>query len=184
MIRYKLTDQNMQTYKGYQWKLGKWYKTSGVGELCGEGWLHCYCSPLLAILHNPIHADIENPRLFEVEVRGECKTDGQMKEGWTEMRIAKEIELPKITSEQRIKYAILCAGEVCTDEGWTAWAVNWWCDIDRSSEAAWAACAVRGAARAAWAAARAARGAARAAAWAARVDLASLAEYAMEYDNE
>ena len=61
--RYKLTDRKMQTHCGYQWQIGQWHETSGEGELCTEGWLHCYTSPLLAVLHNPIHADIGDPIL-------------------------------------------------------------------------------------------------------------------------
>jgi len=55
---YKLTDQDMQTWKGFQWELNKWYETSGEGPLCSEGWLHGYEDPLLAMLHNHIHANI------------------------------------------------------------------------------------------------------------------------------
>jgi len=63
MKRYKLTDQNLQTHGGYQWVVGEWHKATGDGKaLCTDGWLHCYDSPELAVLLNPIHAGIENPR--------------------------------------------------------------------------------------------------------------------------
>ena len=88
---YKLTDQEMKTYNGFQWKLGKWYKTSGEGDLCSEGWLHCYRDKNMAVLMNPAQADIENPRLFVGEGRGKVKHDGYLKSGFSEMRIVKEI---------------------------------------------------------------------------------------------
>ena len=55
-IRYKLTTQDLTTYNYTKWVLNEWKETSGTGKLCTEGWLHCYTSPLLAILLNPIHA--------------------------------------------------------------------------------------------------------------------------------
>ena len=61
MKLYKLTDEKMQTYNGFQWVLGETHETNGEGNLCGPGWLHAYTDPLLAILLNPIHANISNP---------------------------------------------------------------------------------------------------------------------------
>ena len=34
---YKLTDQDLQTYKGFQWEIGKWVKAKGEGGLCTNG---------------------------------------------------------------------------------------------------------------------------------------------------
>ena len=138
-IKYKLTSQNLQTYNKFQWEVGKWVETSGEGELCSSGWLHCYDSPLLAVLHNPIHAHINNPRLFEVEVEGKEKRDGQLKCGYTRMRLVKEIPLPEITTEQKIKYAIYCALEVCSEESLVWWANDWLSGMDRTTKAARAA---------------------------------------------
>lgn len=61
---YKLLTQDMTSYGGCQWVLDEWKETDGQGSLCGPGWLHYYAHPLLAVLHNPIHADIASPRLF------------------------------------------------------------------------------------------------------------------------
>ena len=138
MIKYKLTNQKMQTYKGFQWKLGEWQEAQGGSdkELCSNGWLHCYDSPLLAILHNPIHANIHNPRLFEVEVDGEFKDDKGIKCGYKKMRLVREIPVPKITTEQRIKYAILCVKQIYTGKKWNIWADNWLSNVDRTAATA------------------------------------------------
>jgi len=177
MKMYKLTNQDLTTYEGCQWTLGEWKETSGEGELCNDGWLHCYSDPLLAILFIPIHANIENPKLFEAECEGKRKDDGQLKSGFSRMRLVKEIEVPEITITQRIAFGILCAQKVYKEKKWNKWARNWLDNIDRTAEAAWAAAeaewaaawaaeaAAEGAATAAWAAARAAAEAA--AAWAA-----------------
>ena len=140
-IKYKFTDENMRTHNGYQWTLGEWKEVSGKGELCSDGWLHCYCDPLLAVLLNPIHGNYENPRLWEVEVGGAEKQDGQLKSGYTEMRLLKEIKLPVITTEQRVRFGILCAKEVCKDKKWNIWADEWLDGADRTIVTAYAAAA-------------------------------------------
>ena len=171
--RYKITAQNTQTYNNTQWVVGEWKETNGKGELCSSGWLHCYCDPLLAVLHNPIHANVTNPKLWIVEVEGECKRDDQMKEGWTRMRLIEEIDLPTITVEQRVAYGILCALEICRDDKFVRWAEGWLSGEDRS-------CGAAKAAEAAWAAAKAAKAAwAAEAAWAA-VEAANAAWAAVE----
>ena len=162
---YKLTDENMQTRNGYQWSLGDWHETSGEGDLCGPGWLHGYEHSLLAVLHNPIDADIQQPRLFECEWSGEIKRNGQMKCGVTRLRLVQERELPEITVEQKIAYGIYCAKEVYADKEWNAWADAWLSGNDRSLDTAAAAAddaADDAADAAAWAAARASWAAARA----------------------
>jgi len=133
---YKLTDQNMQTYKGFQWTLGEWQEAKGnVNKgLCSNAWLYCYDSPLLAVLHNPIHANIKNPRLFEVEIDGETKNDSGMKRGFRKMRLVKEIDVPKISDIQRIAYGILCAKKAYKNKHWNEWADNWLNNTDRSKK--------------------------------------------------
>jgi hypothetical protein len=164
---YKLTDQNMRTRGGYQWALNEWRETSGEGDLCGSGWLHCYRGdPLIATFLNPIHAAIVSPRTFEIETRGRGRHDGPLKSGYASMRLTRELELPAITTTQRVAVAIMCAVAVHSDPIFCEWAQNWLSGEDRSPAAARAAEAAS--ARAAWEAARAARAAARAAREAAR----------------
>ena len=137
--RYKLTNQDLTTYNSFQWKLNEWKETSGEGELCTEGWLHCYSNPLLAIILNHIHANIEKPKLFEVEVEGKCKTNFGLKEGWTRMRLVKELALPEISLIQKVAFGILCTLEVYKEEKFILWANNWLNGKDRSKESAAAA---------------------------------------------
>ncbi len=169
MIKYKLTNQEMQTKNNYQWEYDKWHEVSGEGDLCSNGWLHFYHSPELAVLLNPIHANIKNPRLFEVEVKGKHKDDNGLKCGYSKARLIKEIKLPEFTLTQTVAFGIYCALEVYKEKNYVKWAKNWLSGKDRSKEAAdaaakgamgaWAAVAVQ----TAWAA----LAAARAAAWAA-----------------
>jgi hypothetical protein len=165
----------MQTYNNTQWELQQWKETDGEGDLCSPGWLHYYSDPLLAAFLNPIHAGFAAPRLFQVEVAGKVKEDHGLKLGCTKMRLVKELEMPAVTMEQRVKFGILCALEVCKNITFVQWAANWLDGTDRSKKAADAAAAARAdAARdAAWAAARAATWAADAAAAARAADAAA-----------
>lgn len=180
MIKYKLTTQQGTTHNDYQWSLpkgkrpGKWHKTDGRGGLCGPGWLHFYHHPLLAVLLNPIHADIKDPILWEVEVDGEQLDDNGLKGGATKMRLVRRIELPTFSTVQCTAFGILCALEVCKEKSFVAWANKWLGGNDRSAEAAWVAEAA-----AAWAAR-----AARAAAWAARAEARAAEAEAREAEAE
>lgn len=137
-IRYKLTKPDFTTYNGFKWVLNEWKESDGIGELCTSGWLHCYSHSLLAILLNPIHASIENPKLFKCEVEGETLDDKGIKEGWTRMRLVEEIEIPKISLRQRTAFGILCALEFYGryDEKFVTWANNWLNGTDRSVDSA------------------------------------------------
>ena len=176
MIKYKLTTQNLTTHNDFQWEIGIKQTTSGEGGLCGPGYLHYYHHPLLAVLLNPIHARIKNPKLFEVEAGGVHLDDNGLKGGCTEMTLIREIELPKFTDIQRVAFGILCAKEVYKDLEWNEWAAAWLDGSDRSRSAAAAA-----AHAAAYAAAYAAYYAADAAARAAHAAHAARAAHAAYY---
>jgi hypothetical protein len=182
MKKYKLTDQNMKTYNGFQWKLNKEVRTDGKNKkLCNSSWLHYYHHPLLAILLNPIHANITNPRLFEVKALGKYLDDNGLKGGCTKMILVKELKFPKITLNQKIAFGILCSLEVYKEPTYVLWANNWLKGVNRTDLAA-AAGAAYAAARAAdlAAAAGAAYAAARAADLAAAARAADLAAAAAD----
>ena len=182
---YKLTDSCGKTRNDTQWGPGVSHSGTGVGELCGPGWIHAYEHPLVAVLMNPIHANIQNPRLWEAE--GEiAMRDGQLKCGCKTLTTVREIPLPSITTETRVRFAILCAKEECADLPWNAWADRWLSGEDRSEAAAGAA-AEAARAEAAYRSARASALAAETAASAAYrstrsaccgMDLAAIAEKA------
>ncbi len=190
MRLYKLTDEHSRTYDNTQWGENVTHAAKGRGnELCSDGVIHAYTSPILAVLCNPIHADFSDPVLWEAE--GEIVASDGLKTGVKKLTTIRRIPLPSITPEQRVKFAILSALQVEQNQTFVAWAQTWLSGQDRSKtaakeaaetaaraaeaaeaaawaagEAAWATEAARAAARAAWAAAWAAE-AARAAAWAA-----------------
>ena len=159
---YKLTSTDLTTYGGYQWVPNEWRETSGTGGLCSQGWLHWYSDPLVGVFLDPAHAGFgSTARLWESEADGAMLDDHGLKGGSTRLRLVREIPLPVVTIEQRIRFGIFCAQENVGDRcpAWSTWAARWLSGEDRSEAAAEAARAAAGAARAAWAA--------RAAAWAA-----------------
>ena len=135
MKLYKLTDENGQTYNNTQWGVNITHEGTGVGELCGPGWIHAYTDPRLAVLFNPIHAAFSKPRLWEA--KGKVgKEDRGLKVGCKKLTTLKEIPLPEITNSQRVLFAILCALEVCLDGAFIRWANDWLSGVDRSANAA------------------------------------------------
>jgi hypothetical protein len=175
---WKLTDQEMQTYDGFRWKYGKWYsidKSKRGGGLCSGSWFHCYDDKLLAALLNPAHADISNPRLFRCHVRGKRLFTYGGKYGFTMMMIpsGSEIDMPEITSNQRVAFAILCAKMVYKEAQWNTWADAWLDGTDRFASAAKA-----DATAAAWSGTAAAKAAGWAAGWAAKADATAAAKAA------
>jgi len=141
------------------WGEGISHTASGEGELCSAaGWLHAYSHPLLAVLLNPIHANIKNPKLWEAYGSGLKKSDHGLKLGFTKLTTKKEIALPVITDTQKIAFAILCALEVCKEPRFVTWANNWLSGKDRTADAA-AYAVANAAANATYAAINAARAA-------------------------
>lgn len=138
MILYKLTDENGQTYGKTQWGEGITHSGTGEGELCGPGFIHAYESALLAVLLNPIHANFQNPKLWEAE--GEIvKNDNGLKCGCVSLTTLKEIPLPAITTEMRVKFAVLCATQIYKDPIFLKWAAEAaWAAAEAAVQAAWA----------------------------------------------
>ena len=145
-MRYKLTTQDMKTRVGLPnetaWVLGKWVEAKGKPKhnLCSTSYIHWYTDPLLAVLFNPIHANINDPRIWEIETAGDEQLDGSLKGGSQRVRLMKEIALPTVTMEQRIRFIILCVKEVYVADKWQVWADNWLSGKDRSYASACIAC--------------------------------------------
>jgi len=173
---YKLTDQNGQTYGETQWGPGVTHTAPGTGELCTNGWIHAYTDPLLAVFLNPIHANFQSPRLWECE--GEVGADDHgLKVGCISLTTLRELPLPEVALDQRVRFAILCAIRDYSEPRWLAWAEGWLSGADRTAAAAAGAWFAARAAATAWAAAEEA---AWAAVWAARAAATAWAAAAEE----
>jgi len=138
MIKYKLTDRHAKTRPGScnecRWAPGMVREACGTRDsLCSNSYIHWYDSPEIAVFLNPIHNWFVPARLWEVEASGKIKLSGPLKGGSKRVRIIRELPLPAITPEQRVKIAILCA-LTCSDEPvFVLWAERWFEGSDRSS---------------------------------------------------
>lgn len=138
MKLYKLTDADGYTQRGQVgetlWSPGFNLTIEGLPVPCTGTVIHAYKTPIEAVLFNPFHARISNPRLWlaKGEIIG---TDGL--KVWTQsLTIRHELTLPRISTRERIAFAILATLKVYTDSTFKKWANKWLSGIDRS---AWAA---------------------------------------------
>lgn len=129
---YKLLSQNLTSYNNTEWHIGVPVTVSKEGnKMCTNQVLHCYNHPLLAVILNPVHANIANPRLFEISVDEIVANDG-LKYASKSQTLIKELELPKISVEQKIEFGIRVVKLFCTNEKWNLWADKWLDGSDRS----------------------------------------------------
>jgi hypothetical protein len=139
MKLYKLTDENGCTKNGTQWGENVTHRATGdpSQDLCSDAWIHAYESPELAVLMNPIHANFKSPRLWEAE--GEIGKNDGTKCGCRSLTTVKEIPLPQVTIEQRVRFGILAAVKVYKDAVFQQWAADWLSGANRTDAAANAA---------------------------------------------
>lgn len=138
MIAYKLTDKKGQTKNKTQWGENVTHSATGNNpKLCSNGWIHFYADPLIAVFMNPVHANFVNPILWKCETAGEHKHE-PLKSGCKILTTLQQIDLPVVTTTQRIAFGILCAKQVYNNAEWNKWADNWLTGLNRSKEAAYA----------------------------------------------
>ena len=167
MRYWKLTDKENKTQGGTQWGVGITHKAKGEGKsLCSADVIHVYDHPLKAVMFNPIHAAFAYPHLWEVKVKKVVAHD-DFKGGVKQATTIKQVSLPSITVNQRVRFALYCALAVYKEKTFVSWANNWLVGGDRSKTAASTAATAACASEAAHAAARAAIWAATTTAWAA-----------------
>jgi hypothetical protein len=130
-----------------RWGENVTHKAVGLGiNLCSDGWIHAYEHPLIAVLMNPAHGNFINPLMWEAEGDVGLR-DGPLKCGVKSLTTLRQMEIPAITIEQRVRFAIACAWQFGGKE-WRAWAAGWLMGNDRSAEAAWSVSAAEAAATA------------------------------------
>jgi len=147
---YKLTTQEGKTKNKTQWGENVTHEATGdiKQDLCSDAWIHAYTHPLLAVLMNPVHANIENPIHWEGKGEGEAKFE-PLKCGFRKFTTLRQIPLPEVTNVQKVAFGILCAKEVYKDSSWNQWADKWLSGEDRTKSSADAAakCAADAAAK-------------------------------------
>lgn len=178
----KLTNAKWETRGPTRWGPNVTHgPLSGEGGLCGPGWYHAYTSLELALMLNPIHANIANPVAWLAE--GEIGiSDNGLKVGCRSLTTIRIVEQPTITTEHRVRFGLLCSLKVCDNPSYARWANGWLSGEDRTVESARKA--AQAAQAEAWAAAEAAEAAWAAASSGKPLDLAALAREAIYGDSK
>lgn len=132
MKYYKLLNQDLTSYNHTEWEIGVPVTVTVEGnKMCSNQVLHCYNHPLLAVILNPIHANLSNPKLFEISVDKIVNNDG-LKFASKSQTLLKKISLPFLSTVQKVEFAIKVAKTVYSDEKWNEWADKWLSGSDRS----------------------------------------------------
>ncbi len=76
--------------------------------MCSPDYIHGYADSLLAVLLNPIHANICDPLGWKIDIDGDCQHDG-LKLGAKTVTTIQPIVLLAVRPDQRVRFAILCA---------------------------------------------------------------------------
>ncbi len=136
---YKITDASGYTRRGEhnecKWGENVTHQAVGSGGLCTNGVIHAYEHPLIASFMNPAHAAPKSPLLWEC--KGEVALrEGQLKCGCKSLTTLRQIDLPLITRDQRVRIAIYCALSQYSEPSFVTWATGWLDGSDRSAAAA------------------------------------------------
>ena len=140
IIKYKLTDKNGNTKNNTHWEVGTTHEATGdlSQGLCSDAYIHVYDDPLIAVIMNSRHAHISEPILWRCEVSGDSLVES-LKSGYRVVTMLERVELPVLSNEQLIAFAILCSLKVYRAEHYVKWAEDWLSGKDRSRGAAAAA---------------------------------------------
>ena len=101
----KVTDENMQTYGGFQWRLKerKVIPDASINApLCSDKWFHCFDDTDLAFVVWPAYVEFSKPRFFVAESSGLEKYEG-LKVGVSELTLIKEIPYEPIPLDRLLK---------------------------------------------------------------------------------
>lgn len=122
MKLYKLVDQEYKTQNNTIWEIGKTnavVKTENP-QLCSAYVLHAYKDYSLGLAMNPNHANINNPRILEVE--GVICVQDWDKVGSFELKVIREIQPPKWYTDKEIRKKVLVQFAIyCAEEALPIW---------------------------------------------------------------
>jgi hypothetical protein len=131
---FKLTDAEMKTWEGFQWRLGVRHDEPAdrprVLRLRNKGCLHAFVTPEVAALMAPFRAPEGYTRLFRAQVDGEIVNDGTQI-GARSMKLVEEVDYPRPDSDQRVYFAIRAVRDaarrsaVALSYEWEKWADRW-----------------------------------------------------------
>lgn len=137
---WKLTDSKGCTINNTQWGEGVTHEAVGNIKhgLCSNGFIHAYENPLIAVMMNMSHGAFSPAQMWEAE--GEVLLrEGQLKCGCRKLTTIRRVDMPKVSSVSKTRFAIGCVWLVCVGDiysTWKEWALNWINGADRSYQSA------------------------------------------------
>ena len=133
MARYLLTDAENHTWRGSTIYPGHSVFSSNTqdnivstnADEMGE-------SPLVAIMLNPWHSQLEQQKMLELEFSqiSVVKSDPRIS------MLVRETQVPSVTTDQKIVFALMVIQEVYKNEVFCNWSESWISGNDRSPESA------------------------------------------------
>ena len=106
-----LADGLEQTRDGRRWGPDVTNEAPGVGAYEGDGWIHCYRTPLLAIMATPIHGLTRGANLWEVRINHELEDEWGLEIPCTSVTSVRKAPMPAVNTEEYVRFALLCALE-------------------------------------------------------------------------
>ena len=128
---YKFTEGDWTTRNKTLWGPNVTHTASGQGLICSAGYLHAYTDPLLAELFREIHVSFKKPILWVAEGTVVINDKG-IKVGCSQLTTINTIDTPQISTEQRVRFAILCVKAIYKNKDWNDWADKWLAKTDRT----------------------------------------------------
>jgi|GEM_PF-3453889 hypothetical protein len=133
MTRYLLTNAENHTWRGSHVCPGQSILASNTEEnVLTRNAEELGDSPLVAIMLNPWHAQIDHQKMLELEI-GRNDLD---EIGSSTNVVVRETTVPSVTTDQKIVFALMTIQEVYGNPVFKCWADDWISGSDRSAEAA------------------------------------------------
>ena len=131
----KWVSQDMTTMNNTHWRVGVAQQLPEQDNIdfLKEGIFNYFSDIPFAMMLKEQYGCENYTRLYEVIPEGKIiKREGRC--GSTKLTLVKELEVPKVTLDQRTVFAILCALEVYKDPNFINWAEKWLSGEDHSKE--------------------------------------------------
>jgi hypothetical protein len=133
MTRYLLTNADHTTWRGNQIDTGRSvFSSNSENNVIATNADELGDSPLVAIMLNPWHAQIDQQKMLEIEISqiDVVKNDPHIN------LLVRESELPSVTTDQKIVFGLMVIQEVYQKSVFNEWADGWISGSDRSAESA------------------------------------------------
>jgi hypothetical protein len=127
---YLLTDANGRSLRGSQIHAGHFIQSRHEGgDLISRNTWECMSTPQLAVMVNPLHAQSEHTRLFEIRHREVALVP---RRAGVNLYI-RELSVPTVLPAQKLAFAIMAVRDLDYDHPFADWAQRWLSGADRSA---------------------------------------------------